>query len=306
MNTNPMLAESRTAKTLSSVTFSAPQKGNTLNIGTGFTAKTFRHNKFVGAIDPLVMVDHYHMSKPTFGAHPHAGLSAVSVLFEDSVGKFHNQDSLGNDFDLMPGDLYWLKAASGAVHDEKPRDGANTHGLQVFINLPHLMKHDAPESLHVKAQDMPIIIKDGLRVRVVLGKSNQTEGAVSPSLPMTILDGRLDAGCKFTHDLKEKENGWLYLLNGEIEINAGDKKVTMQAGEALGIEATSNVNTNLIELTNIANSKAHFVLFASVPVNESFVQKGPFVMSNEAEIARIEAAYAAGKLGQIKSLSKSR
>jgi redox-sensitive bicupin YhaK (pirin superfamily) len=245
------------------------------------------------------------MSKPTFGAHPHAGLSAVTVLFEDSVGKFHNQDSLGNDFDLMPGDLYWLKAASGAVHDEKPRDGANTHGLQVFINLPNLMKHDSPESLHVKAQDMPTIAKDGMRVRVVLGNSNQTKGAVSPSLPMTILDAELDAGCKFTHDLQAKENAWIYLLNGEIAINAGDKKVTMQAGEALSIETTSKVNINLIELTNIESSTAHFVLFASVPVNESFVQKGPFVMSNEAEIARIEAAYAAGKLGQIPPFAKN-
>jgi redox-sensitive bicupin YhaK (pirin superfamily) len=305
MNSPSVLAEIINVEKPSSPRISAPQKGNTLNIGTGFTASTFRHNDFAGAMDPLVMVDHYYMSKPTFGAHPHAGLSAVSVLFEDSVGKFHNQDSLGNDFDLMPGDLYWLKAASGAVHDEKPRDGANTHGLQVFINLPHLMKHDAPESLHVKAQDMPVIAKDGMRVRVVLGNSNQTEGAVSPSLPMTILDGKLDAGCKFTHDLRAKENGWLYLLNGEIEINAGDKKVTMQAGEALSIETTSKVNINLIELTNTASSTAHFVLFASAPVNESFVQRGPFVMSNEAEIARIEAAYAAGKLGQIQSLSKN-
>jgi redox-sensitive bicupin YhaK (pirin superfamily) len=105
--------------------------------------------------------------------------------------------------------------------------------------------------------------------------------------------------------LQAKENAWIYLLNGEIEINAGDKKVSMQAGEALSIEATSKVITNLIELTNIASSTAHFVLFASVPVNESFVQKGPFVMSNEAEIARIEAAYAAGKLGQISPFTKN-
>lgn len=305
MNTNPILAENRTAQTLSSVTFSAPQNGNTLNIGTGFTASTFRQNDFIGTMDPLVMVDHYHMSKPTFGAHPHAGLSAVTVLFEDSVGKFHNQDSLGNDFDLMPGDLYWLKAASGAVHDEKPRDGANTHGLQVFINLPHLMKHDPPESLHVQAKDMPIIAKDGMRVRVVLGNSNETEGAISPALPMTILDGELDIGREFTHDLQAKENGWIYLLTGEIKINAGGEEINMQAGKALGIKTMSGFNTNLIELSNVASSKAHFVLFASAPVNESFVQKGPFVMSNEAELARIEAAYAAGKLGQIKSLSKN-
>ena len=68
----------------------------------------FRHGQFFGAMDPIIMVDHYTMTVPTFGAHPHAGLSAVTVLFEDTEGKFNNRDSLGNDFDINPGDLYWL------------------------------------------------------------------------------------------------------------------------------------------------------------------------------------------------------
>jgi redox-sensitive bicupin YhaK (pirin superfamily) len=149
-------------------------------------------------MDPLVMVDHYRMTESTFGAHPHAGLSAVSVLFEDSEGAFHNRDSLGNDFDMLPGDLYWLKAGSGAVHDESPRTGASIHGLQVFVNLPARMKHDAPESRHVKAQDIPVLETDGYRVRVVLGNSNGISGRGSPALPMTILDGRIGPGSAFT------------------------------------------------------------------------------------------------------------
>ena len=277
----------------------APQGGNRLEIGAGFTANAFRERDFAGAMDPLVMVDHFRMSEPTFGAHPHAGLSAVTVLFEDSEGAFHNRDSLGNDFDLMPGDLYWLKAGSGAVHDEAPRPGASIHGLQVFVNLPARMKQDAPESLRVKAQEMPVLETDGNRVRVVLGDSHGITGQVSPAQPMTILDGKIAAGSTFAHELQVDENGWVYAIEGEIELMVADEKVRLQAGESIAIEAIPGLATHTIELMNVADSGAHFALFAAVPVKESFVQKGPFVMNNLAEIAQVEADYAAGKLGWI-------
>ncbi len=230
-----------------------PRRGRALEIGTGFTATAFRERDFFGAMDPLVMVDHYRMSASTFGAHPHAGLSAVSVLLEDSAGRFHNRDSLGNDFDLMPGDLYWLKAGSGAVHDEAPRAGARIHGLQVFVNLPARMKQDAPESLHVKARDMPILEADGHRVRVVLGESNGIAGQVSPALPMTILDGRVAAGSPFSHDLKAGENGWVYAIEGEIELIAGNERVTLQAGESIAVAATSGSAAHTIALRSTAD-----------------------------------------------------
>jgi len=299
MNATTSFTDNLAFNSATTASITAPQGGNAVEIGAGFTANAFRERDFAGAMDPLVMVDHYQMTEPTFGAHPHAGLSAVSVLFEDSQGKFHNRDSLGNNFNLMPGDLYWLKAGSGAVHDESPRAGAKIHGLQVFVNLPRRMKQDAPESIHVKAQEIPVLGSDGNRVRVVLGNSNGIKGQVSPALPMTILDGKIAAGSTFVHDLQAGENGWLYAIEGEIELIVAGEKVRLQAGKSIAIEATSGSATNTIEFTNIADSGAHFALFAAVPVKEAFVQKGPFVMNNEAEIAQVEADYAAGKLGLL-------
>ena len=85
---------------------SEPISGADLIVGSGFKAQSFRARDIGEEMDPLVMVDHYVMTESTFGAHPHAGMSAVSLLFDDSEGLFHNRDSLGNDFDLQPGDLY--------------------------------------------------------------------------------------------------------------------------------------------------------------------------------------------------------
>ena len=125
------------------VVVSEPVRGRRIDIGAGFSALSFDHDEFDGLMDPLVMVDHFTMSKPTFGPHPHAGMSAVSVRSRTAGALFHNRDSLGPDIDLAPGDLYWLKAGRGAVHDAGPRPGAQTHALQVFVNLPAAAKRES-------------------------------------------------------------------------------------------------------------------------------------------------------------------
>ena len=241
------------------------------------------------------MVDHYTMTEPTFGAHPHAGMSAVPVLFEDSVGQFNNRDSLGNNIDLEPGDLYWLMAGSGAVHDEKPVPGATAHGLQMFVNLPTRMKRDAPQALHIKASAMPLFERSGAKVRVVLGESNGVTGASSPALPMTILDAKLKAWSNFEHDVAPGHSQWIHAVSEDIGLSVGDETVTIPAGNALAIGAKQEPAT----LTLRARVDSHVVVVTGEPIMEPFVQRGPFVMSNEREIAELEVAYSSGRLGKL-------
>lgn len=270
-------------------------EGQPLSIGEGFEALSFKHAMFNGLMDPLVMVDHYTMTQPTFGAHPHAGMSAVTVLFEDSVGVFNNRDSLGNNIDLEPGDLYWLMAGSGAVHDEKPFPGAAAHGLQMFVNLPARMKHDAPQARHVKASAMPLFERNGAKVRIVLGESNGVTGASSPALPMTILDAKINAGGHFEHDVALGHAQWIHAVSESIEVLVGDETITIPAGEALAIGVKKEPET----LTLRARGDSHVVIVTGEPITEPFVQRGPFVMSNDAEIAKVEDDYRAGRLGTL-------
>ncbi|MEP3421466.1 MAG: pirin-like C-terminal cupin domain-containing protein [Erythrobacter sp.] len=272
-----------------------PMAGKHISIRTGFKAVSFKHAMFDGMMDPLVMVDHYLMGEPTFGAHPHAGMSAVTVLFGDSCGAFNNRDSLGNDIDLEAGDLYWLKAGRGAVHDEKPIHGALAHGLQMFVNLPAHMKHDEPEALHVKASEMPVIEGNRAKVRLVLGESNGVIGATSPARPMTILDANIDEGGRFEHIVAPGHSQWILAVAETIEVTVGNQTVTLPAGEALAISARQNP----ITLTLRARVESHAVIVTGEPIAETFVQRGPFVMSTEAEIAEVEAAYRAGRLGRL-------
>lgn len=274
--------------------------GNPFKIGNGFTALAFREKDFSGVMDPLIMVDHYTMTKPTFGAHPHAGLSAVSVLFEDSEGGFHNRDSLGNDFNLMPGDLYWLNSGTGVIHDESPRPGAQIHGLQVFVNLPAALKKKAPSALHVESQSIPVYQSKGARVRVVLGASNGLEGQNSPVLPMTILDGTIEPQSGFSHKLTELESAWVYVIKGQLSLSFRDEKITLSQGQSIAVSQLTDKQNNAVHLVNSASEHAHFALFSGAPLNEHFVQKGPFAMSSQEEIIQVEADFVSGKLGSLK------
>lgn len=270
--------------------------GEALSVGEGFDATSFRARAIGEQMDPLVMVDHYVMTRPTFGAHPHAGMSAVSLIFEDSTGLFHNRDSLGNDFDLQPGDLYWLSAGRGAVHDESPRRGARTHGLQVFVNVSQARRFDTPTSLLVRAGDMPVLRQAGYRVRVVLGASNGVRGATSPSTPMTILDGVLQPKGRFEHASQAGRGLWLHAIEGPLTVSRGEASRRLAPGQALAVNARDG---GVIRLANPSNAPAHFVLFEGARIDEPYVQDGPFVMGSEAQIAAIKAAHEAGQLGSI-------
>lgn len=275
---------------------SKPLQGTKLSIGRGFCARSFRAQAVGTLMDPLVMVDHYVMTEDTFGAHPHAGLSAVSLLFEDSEGLFRSRDSLGNDFDLRPGDLYWLKAGSGAVHDESPRVGARTHGLQVFVNMPQSQRFEAPESLLVRAEDMPVITAEGYRVKVAMGESNGVFGARSPAIPMTILVGAIQPSGHFVHGSASNRGIWVQAIEGDLELVVDEQVRSLDRGEALTIRVDAS---SRVRIGNPSKEPARFALFDGERIDESYVHNGPFVMGSEDEIAAINAAYDSGKLGQI-------
>lgn len=270
--------------------------GNALSVGSGFTGLGFRHSQFEGTMDPIIMVDHYTMTVPTFGAHPHAGISAVSVIFEDSEGKFNNRDSLGNDFDIEAGDLYWLNAGSGALHDEAPRQGAKIHGLQIFVNLPAKLKHQSPSSLHIKKKNMPTLEGQGYRVRLVLGESNGQRVSESSVWPFSILDGYASEDSTFTHNIKEDFNTWLYAVEGDLQYKIDGKWHALAQGESTTISQTDPIELNV---RGTSETQSHFTLLSGETINESFVQQGPFAMSNQQEIDDVTARYQAGELGSL-------
>jgi redox-sensitive bicupin YhaK (pirin superfamily) len=245
-------------------------------------------------MDPLLMVDHFVMTTPTFDPHLHAGISAVTAVFEDSTGEFVNRDTLGHNIALKAGDLYWLAAASGAAHEEKPVEGARTHALQIFVNLPCRLKKEPARARHVRAEDVPILQGQGHRVRVLLGRSAGVIGAEGTPEEMTMLDGFLHKDGRFNHCLPEGRQGWIYAVAGGLTVRCHGAERRLTEGTATTVEAGSEV-----EIALESHKPSHFVLMAAKPIREPFVKYGPLVMTTEADIRRTLAYYAEGKFGRI-------
>ncbi len=270
----------------------AQSDGQRIARGDGFSATSYQHADFRGLMDPLIMVDHFTMTAPTFGTHPHAGLSAVTVVFEDSEGTFRNRDSLGNEIDLEPGDLYWFKAARGAIHNEQPRPGSRTHALQVFVGLPADRRQDAPSAFHLRAKDVPRLHGERATARLLLGESHGVAGAAAPDNPLSLLDITIEAGGRFAQHGADGSHVWLLAIDGVPTVTWDTECVEMKAGTAIAFDSSSDISIS-------SENAAHVVLFRGNPMREAFVQRGPFVMGNAAEIDAVEAAYRDGLLGSL-------
>jgi redox-sensitive bicupin YhaK (pirin superfamily) len=130
---------------------------------------------------PFLSIDRFVMTEPTFGIHPHAGFSAVTVMMEDSAGTFRNRDSLGTDVLIPPGSVHWTVAGSGIFHEEVPTEAPTPcHGLQIFVALPDEFELAAPMALHLEAEDVPVVDADGSRVRVLVGTHDRHTSPLAP------------------------------------------------------------------------------------------------------------------------------
>ncbi|UPG94457.1 pirin family protein [Luteibacter aegosomatissinici] len=212
-------------------------------------------------MDPLVKVDHFVMTAPTFEAHVHTGISAVTALFEDSRGRFLNRDSLGNNLALQGGDLYWLAAGRGAAHEEKPTEGGWIHALQVFVDLPPRAKGEPPRAVLVQAADVPLVEAVGCRVRIVLGRSGAVVGELGTPQEMTMLDGVMDAGASFTHPLPAGRSAWIYAIAGALSLVIGDERRDLAEGHAVAVAAGA-----ALPIVLSSERGTHFVLFAGMPL----------------------------------------
>ncbi len=261
--------------------------------GEGFHAQGLRGTD--EQMDPFLMADHYRMSQPTFGPHPHAGFSAVTYMFDDAQTGFDNRDSLGDQSHIAPGDVHWTVAGKGVVHDEVPSvRGQVAHGLQLFVNLAAKDKHREPAAIHVKREQMPVIAQAG-GARVKLGFGHYDDGVVRHdpvvNLPTdaSLLDITLAAQARFQYPVARDLNAMLYVVSGSVKVQGE----ALSAGQAVHFSREGGM------LHVVASESAHVVMLYGKPLNEPVVRHGPFAMTNPADIARAIQDYQAGRMGHL-------
>jgi redox-sensitive bicupin YhaK (pirin superfamily) len=252
------------------------------------------------SFDPFIMADHFRMWEPTFQAHPHAGFSAVTYLFEDSETGFRNRDSMGRVNRIEPGDLHWTMAGAGIVHEEFPLvTGRVAHGLQMFVNLPASHKLAPPASLHRASAEMPRFPLGDAQAKLVFGSwPGQSTQTVPAPGDATLVDIRLPARGRLVLAPPAGRQGVLLVIAGRVRVagvaasgDGGFAAYAVPAGAEIELEA--------------GDREARLVWLSGSPWREPLVMQGPFGMSDAAQVTAAIRRYQAGEMGRLAPLPLS-
>lgn len=241
-------------------------------------------------LDPFLMLDHFSSDNPDeyiagFPEHPHRGFVTFTYMLD---GHMEHRDSMGNQGDLESGGVQWMKAASGVLHSEMPRQSAGRmRGFQLWINLPATEKMSAPAYQEFAATAIPELTEAGARVRVLAGEYGGLRGVIhDPHTGMSYLDVTLAPDARFAHALPTSHRAFVHVFEGEAlvadVILSTHTLAVLGDGDAVAIRAGAD--------------GARFILVAGKPLREPIVQYGPFVMNTREEVEQAMADYRAGKL----------
>ncbi len=154
--------------------------------GSGFFGHQWYEPPGSGAV---LMCDSYVMTAPTFPMHPHRYISAVAILFEDTLGQMYSNDSVGTNHHFGAGDVHWTLAGSGITHTQTPEPGARIHAVQMFIDLPEALRRSPAQTFHLQTKDVPVYEAAHCRLRLLVGQAFGLRSPLPIPQDMLIIDG---------------------------------------------------------------------------------------------------------------------
>ncbi|WP_162095763.1 pirin family protein [Pseudomonas chlororaphis] len=271
-------------------------------VGDGFPVRTlFSYDNLGKHISPFLLLDHAGPAEftPTqgrrgVGQHPHRGFETVTIVYK---GEVEHRDSTGSGGKIGPGDVQWMTAASGILHEEFhsaafAQSGGTLDMVQLWVNLPARDKMAAPGYQTLLDGDIPAIaLKDKAgTLRLIAGEFDGAKGPARTFTPIDVWDIRLNAGKPLTLDLHRGRNTALVLLRGTVQVNGQE---LVREGQLVLFERDGD------QLSLEANNDAVMLLLSGEPIDEPIVGHGPFVMNSEAEIHQAFVDFQSGRFGQM-------
>ncbi len=271
-------------------------------VGDGFPVRSlFSYNSHGQHVSPFLMLDHMGpaqfdpTSKPRgVGQHPHRGFETVTIVYE---GELAHRDSTGAGGLIGPGDVQWMTAASGIIHEEFhsedfTRRGGRMEGVQLWVNLPASDKMADPGYQTLLAADIPTVtLADGAgTLRVIAGDFTGQHGPARTFTPINVWDLRLNRDGKVDLTLPAGHTTLLVVLKGTVLVN-GEQVAREEQFVLFDREAG--------DIAIEANSDATLLVLAGEPIDEPIVGYGPFVMNSQEEIAQAVDDFNSGRFGKI-------
>jgi len=238
-------------------------------------------------LDPFLLLDDFHSADPAdylagFPWHPHRGIETITYVLH---GRIEHSDSMGNRGVIGPGDVQWMTAGSGIVHQEMPKGESNglLWGFQLWANLPASHKMMDPRYRDVPRETIPLVELDGgAQVRVICGEVAGTQGPVRDIVTdPQYLDVTLPAGSQLNHGLAQGFTAIAYVIEGQGQFGAGPD---VAGGAELGAETLVVYEDGDAVTITAGEAGLRFLLFAGWPIREPVAWRGPIVMNTDEEL----------------------
>ena len=270
-------------------------------VGDGFPVRTlFSYQSMGEELSPFLMLDY---ASPTrfppattakgVGPHPHRGFETVTIAFE---GELAHKDSAGNSGTIGPGDVQWMTAGAGILHEEMhsaqfTRQGGMLSMAQLWVNLPAKQKMTPPEYQAIQKQTIPMVNLDNDQgtIRIISGNYAGFVGPAKTHTAMHVWDLQIKKGAVISLPAPNHWNAALAILQGQVETEMG------AAGEA-SLIVFNRVGTG-VEIR--ASQDTHALFLSGEPIIEPVVGYGPFVMNTKAEIAQAIDDFNGGQFGRL-------
>jgi len=271
-------------------------------VGDGFPVRTlFSYDNLAKHISPFLLLDHAGPAEftPTtdrrgVGQHPHRGFETVTIVYK---GELEHRDSTGSGGKIGPGDVQWMTAASGILHEEFhskafAQSGGTLEMVQLWVNLPAKDKMADAGYQTILDGDIPSIpLKDQAgSLRLIAGEFDGHTGPARTFTPIDVWDLRLNGGKLLTLDLHEGRNTALVALRGTVQVNGLE---SVREGQLALFDREGD------QLTLEASEDAVVLLLSGEPIDEPIVGHGPFVMNTEQEIHQAFADFQSGRFGRM-------
>ena len=253
--------------------------------GAGVKLKRSIATATLDHIDPFLLFDHFGSKNPEdyikgFPMHPHRGIETVTYMIEGNV---NHKDSIGNSGSIRSGDVQWMTAGGGIMHEEMPQPArVEMVGFQLWVNLPAKLKMMKPRYQNIDSEQIPEITEeDGVKIRVIAGEVNGIRGPVSQIFAdPTYLDVTVPPNGSFSHAIEKGHTAFAYIFEGEGKLGIdAHKQAKPAAAPSLVVLDDGDRFT-----ASAANQTARFLLISGRPLHEPIARYGPFVMNTQEEI----------------------
>ena len=271
-------------------------------VGDGFPVRSlFSYHSLGQHASPFLLLDYGgpHVFEPTtarrgVGQHPHRGFETVTIVYDGEVA---HRDSAGNGGVIGPGDVQWMTAAGGIIHEEYHSPGFAKSGgpfrmVQLWVNLPSKDKMTPAGYQGITSAEIPVIdlAQNAGTARIIAGNYDGVTGPAKTFSPVNVWDVKLKAGAQVDLPLPEGHTTMLVVLGGHVTVAGsqpvGEVEVLLLSREGKGARIQADGDTSLLVLTG-------------EPLNEPIVGHGPFVMNTEAEIHQAIEDFNAGKFERL-------